>query len=123
RSPTWTADGSYGAMVGANSATATISRNSPTPNADGGSARIERAPANLDTRKVLRVPNARIEVPVQHVHDEIDHHDAGGDQQYRALDYGVDPLGNRIDHQPTNTRTREALHNTQKTQTAAAHQH
>src|SRR5438552_11453758 len=119
RSRTCTADGSYGAMVGANSATATISRNSPTHNADGGSATIERAASNLDTRKVLRVPNARIEVPVHHVHDEIDHHDAGGDQQYRALDYGVVPLGDRIDHQPTNARPREdLLHNYESTQEA-----
>src|ERR1700674_2710447 len=78
--------GSYGASTGARRAVATRPRMSRPPKAPSGLPRITR---NNDMPPLLSESDPRVEEAVHHVHHQVQHDDARGQEQVDALDDGV----------------------------------
>src|SRR5678815_3900949 len=96
--------GSWGASTGANSAVTTRTRMSRPPRAPSGLLRMIRntlatEPTVLVMLRFLSKPDAWIEEAVHHVDHEVQHDDAGGQEQVDALDDGVVTPGDGVEQE------------------------
>src|SRR4030095_6343538 len=116
RSADFILTGSWGASTGASSAVATSTKISRAPRAPRGLVRMTRTalatnPARDDMVRLLSEPDAWVEEAVDHVDHEVQHDDAGGQEQVDALDDRVVTPGDGVEQElPHAGQDEDALH-------------
>src|SRR5262249_57195748 len=76
----------------------------PARGASAGRAAARTAAWTLMSGDCAAMPNPRIEHAVEHVHDEVDKHEADCDEGDHALDHHQAPALDRPDHQTPDPR-------------------